>query len=202
MTAPTSTRRQRSDGERSRRTILQTAARLATLEGLDGISIARLAEASGMSKGGLYAHFGSKESLQLATIETAWAIFDEEVVDRATAAPEGRERLLALTDAFLDHLERRVFPGGCFFANASAEFAARPGPVQAEIGRFMASWKTLIAGLIAEARDRGELDGDTDVEQLAFEIRAMLMAANFTYLAGGADVLRLARTGIESRLAA
>ena len=91
MTAPTPTRRRRSDGERSRRTILVTAARLATVEGLDGLSIARLAEASGMSKGGLYAHFGSKEQLQLATVETAAEIFDEEVVAKGLAASEGVE---------------------------------------------------------------------------------------------------------------
>jgi len=201
MAAPTPTRRRRSDGERSRRTILLTAARLATVEGLDGISIARLAEASGMSKGGLYAHFGSKESLQLATIETAWEIFDEEVVDRALTAPEGRERLVALTDAFLDHLERHVFPGGCFFANVSAEFAARPGRVREEIGRFEQTWMHLIGGLIAEARDRGELAPDTDAEQLGFEIGAMLMAANFTHLTHGAGVLERARRGIARLLA-
>ena len=201
MAAPTPTRRRRSDGERSRRTILVTAARLATVEGLDGLSIARLAEASGMSKGGLYAHFGSKEALQLATIDTAREIFDEEVVAKALTAPAGRDRLLALTNAFLDHLERRVFPGGCFFASVGAEFDTRPGPVQEEIGRFEQGWMALIGGLIADARDRGELDADTDVGQLAFEIEAMLIAANGTYLSHGDAVLERARRGIARLLA-
>src|SRR5215217_6176071 len=104
MSEATPTRRRRSDGERSRRAILRTAARLSTVEGLEGLSIARLAEASGISKGGLY------------------ALFDEKIVAKGMAAPPGRERLIALTDAFLDHLERRVFPGGCFFASTGAEF--------------------------------------------------------------------------------
>jgi AcrR family transcriptional regulator len=201
MAAPTPTRRRRSDGERSRRTILVTAARLATVEGLDGLSISRLAEASGMSKGGLYAHFGSKEALQLATIDTAREIFDDEVVAKALAAPAGRDRLLALTDAFLDHLERRVFPGGCFFASVGAEYDTRPGAVQEEIGRFEQGWMGLISGLIADARDRGELDADIDVGQLAFEVCAMLMAANGTYLSHGDAVLERARRGIARLLA-
>src|SRR5829696_7009136 len=153
MSEATPTRRRRSDGERSRRAILRTAARLSTVEGLEGLSIARLAEASGISKGGLYAHFGSKEQLQLATIETAAAIFDEKIVAKGMAAPPGRERLIALTDAFLDHLERRVFPGGCFFASTGAEFDTRPGRVNREIASFYRDWTGLLERLVAEARD-------------------------------------------------
>src|SRR3954465_14746757 len=115
--APRAPRRRRSDGERSRTAILHEAARLATVEGLDGLSIGRLADAVGMSKSGLFAHFGSKEELQLATIETAWALFGELVIAPALAAPTGLERLVALTENFLRHVEESVFPGGCFFAS-------------------------------------------------------------------------------------
>ena len=111
----TTTRRQRSDGARSRETILRTAASLATVDGLDGITIGSLAAHIGMSKSGLYAHFGSKEELQLATVDTAYEIFSSEVIEPTLGIEDPLEQLLALVDSFLDHLERRVFPGGCFF---------------------------------------------------------------------------------------
>jgi AcrR family transcriptional regulator len=203
MSAPTSTRRRRSDGERSRRTILQTAAKLATVEGLEGISIARLAEASGISKGGLYAHFGSKEELQLATIATASEIFDEHVVSKGLAAPPGRARLVAMTDAFLDHLEARVFPGGCFFISAAAEFGTQPGRVKQEVAEFLRGWGELLEALVTEARDRGELDPGTDTAQVAFELGGILLAANAGFLLeDDPAVFERARRGIEHLLAA
>ena len=126
-------RRTRSDGERSRQRILEAAAQLATVQGLDRLSIGELAAHIGMSKSGLYAHFRSKEELQLATIDAAEAIFDEVVVAPMYAAKPGIPAVLALADAFLDHLGRRIFPGGCFFACASAELQSRPGPVKERI---------------------------------------------------------------------
>src|SRR5215813_734097 len=110
-----------SKGEASRASILLAAAKLATMKGLDGLSIGDLAAEVGMSKSGLYAHFKSKEELELATIETAAAIFDSEVIQPVTRAPAGIARLKSLAHSFLSHLERRVFPGGCFFAAAAAE---------------------------------------------------------------------------------
>src|SRR5579885_2105274 len=108
-------RKPRSDGERSRRTILDTAAKLATVEGLEGLSIGRLADHIGMSKSGLYAHFGSKEELQLATIDTANGIFEAEVIAPAERAATPLEQIELLCEQFLSHVERGVFPGGCFF---------------------------------------------------------------------------------------
>src|SRR5262249_47723995 len=112
-------RRPRADGLESRRTILHAAANLATTRGLEGLSIGELAEHIGMSKSGLYAHFKSKEELELATIETAAEIFERDVMGPASEAPGGLARVRALSEAFLGHLERRVFPGGCFFATVS-----------------------------------------------------------------------------------
>src|SRR6188472_2312772 len=109
-------RRRRSDGERSRATILDEAARLATVEGIDGLSIGRLADAVGMSKSGLFAHFGSKEELQLATIDTASALFVAAVVEPAEGATSGLDRLHRLVEAHLQYLQDDIFPGGCFFA--------------------------------------------------------------------------------------
>lgn len=202
MSATPHTRRRRSDGERSRQAILHTAAQLATVEGLEGLSIARLADASGISKGGLYAHFGSKEELQLATIETAGEIFEREVVAKGVAAPPGRTRILAIANAFLEHLERRVFPGGCFFASAAAEFDTHPGRVMQEIAQFQRGWMDLIERTVTEARDLGELDAATDPQQLAFELNAMLVGANNSYLLqqGNPAVLERARRGINRLL--
>src|SRR5438067_6585102 len=115
MDHPRAPRRTRSDGARSRAAILAASARLATVEGLRGITIGGLAEEIGMSKSGLYSHFGSKEDLQLATIDAAKEIFDAEVVVPATASGGPVEQILRLSDGFLDYVGSDVFPGGCFF---------------------------------------------------------------------------------------
>ena len=166
-TAEPAPRRRRADGERSRKSILQAAAALATVDGLEGLSIGRLAERTGMSKSGLYAHFGSKQELQLATVETANEIFEAEVIEPALRAPAGRDRLIALCDHYFSHLEREVFPGGCFFAAAAADFDTRAGPVRDAIAAAYSGLDELLQELAADARSRGELAADTDLAQLA-----------------------------------
>jgi AcrR family transcriptional regulator len=190
-----------SAGERSRQTILETAAQLATVEGLDGLSIGGLAEAVGMSKSGLYAHFKSKQDLQLATIATAREIFNREVTDPGRSTRAGTTRVLALCDAFLAHVERGVYPGGCFFVAAAAEMNARPGEIRDEIARFAVEWLGAIASAVEEAQELGEIGSQTDAGQLAFEINALLSAANLAYpLFGSPAVLTLARKAIAERL--
>src|SRR3954468_17276391 len=120
------TRKRRSDGERSRNAILREAAKLATVEGISGLSIARLADAVGMSKSGLFAHFGSKEELQLATIEKADAVFTAHVLEPAADAARALDRLHGLVDAYLRYVQLETFPGGCFFASVLAELDMRP----------------------------------------------------------------------------
>src|SRR5262252_8286292 len=137
---PTRTRRRRADGERSRQAILRGAANLATIDGLRGLSIGALAAHIGMSKSGLFAHFGSKEELQLATVETAREIFDAEIVEPTQAIDDPLERLQALCDGFLSHVERRVFPGGCFFASTTAELDTHPGPVNDAVASVQQHW--------------------------------------------------------------
>jgi AcrR family transcriptional regulator len=197
MTTQT-TRRPRADGERSRHAILDAAARLATVEGLNGLSIGGLADHIGMSKSGLYAHFKSKEELQLATIDTAAALFNAEVVAPAAAAPAGRARLWALSNEFLAHLERGVFPGGCFFASVAAELDTRPGPVRDRIAEFIDTWFGELVEAVQDARAAGEIDSAEDAEQLAFEIDAMLLMGNAAYVMDpGPEALDRARRGIE-----
>ncbi len=201
-TTPARTRRRRADGERSRQAILRGAANLATIDGLRGLSIGELAAHIGMSKSGLYAHFGSKEELQLATVETAREIFDAEVVAPTQAIDDPLERLQALCEGFLAHLERRVFPGGCFFAAAAAELDTHPGPVKDEIASVQQHWLGQLQHLIREAQDGGSLDPAEDPAQLAFELEAYLLMGNTTFvLDDDPNGLRQARTAIRSRLA-
>jgi AcrR family transcriptional regulator len=197
----TTTRRRRADGERSHHAILRGATELATLDGLEGLSIGGLADHIGMSKSGLYAHFGSKEELQLATIEAAQEIFDREVTRPALEHPEGVARVIGMADAYLSYLERRVFPGGCFFAAAGAEFATREGPVKQKLQEFAAEGMNALAQTIRDAQARGQLDPDIDADQLAFEIDALLHGANSTFLlTRDPEVLERARRGIRARL--
>jgi len=195
-------RRRRADGERSRNAILDASARLATVEGIEGLSIGRLAEATGMSKSGLYAHFGSKEELQLATVAFADAIFDEDVVTPAMSRGEGLARVEALCDRFLSHVERGVFPGGCFFSSLAAELDTRPGPVRDRITAFQAEWNERMATELRRAQRAGDIDRGARIEQLTFELNAILGHANAVFvLSGDHEVFNLARRGIRDRLA-
>jgi AcrR family transcriptional regulator len=198
----TTERRTRADGERSRRIILETAARLATIEGLDGLSIGRLAEHIGMSKSGLYAHFGSKEELQLATVDTASEIFDAEVIAPTTGVAAPLIRLEALFARYLDYLARRVFPGGCFFAAAAAEFDTHPGPVQERINQVYADWLSMLKDLVRQAQAAAEVRPDEDPAQMVFELDSYLLMANLHFvLQDREEPLERARSAIKNRLA-
>ena len=178
------TRAERSDGIKSRELILNAAARLATVEGLYGLSIGGLAEHIGMSKSGLYAHFGSKEELQLATIEKAQEIFHAEVIE-PSMRQDPLEMVRLLGDNFISHLERRVFPGGCFFAFTSAEIGPRPGPVHEKVAEVTAAWTDLFIELLQAAQKAGQIRADEDLVQLAFELDAYLVLANFGFVMNG-----------------
>lgn len=196
-------RRRRSDGERSHAAILREAARLATVEGLDGLSLGRLADAVGMSKSGLYAHFGSKEELQLATVAAASEIFDEEVIEPASAAPPGAARLRAYADRFLTHLEAGIFPGGCFFASAMSELDTRPGPVRDRAAEVAGHWLGLLAAEVAAGVEAGEFAPGTDPEQVAFELNAFMTLGNMQFvLSGERAALDRVRVAIDARLGA
>lgn len=197
----TRTRETRSDGARSRRAILRAAANLATVDGLEGISIGNLAAHIGMSKSGIYAHFGSKEELQLATVETAREIFNAEVVEPTQAIVDPLEQLRELCEKFLSYVERRVFPGGCFFASTTAEFDTRPGPVRDKIAEVQEGWNELLQQLILDAQAAGSLDAAQDPQQLAFEIYAFLLWGNTAFVSDGdAGHLQRARLAITNRL--
>lgn len=204
MTAKTqmTKRRTRSDGDRSRATILAAAGKLATIDGLEGLTIGHLADHIGMSKSGLYAHFGSKEELQLATVGYAEEVFDYEVLLPAQQEEPGLPRLHAYCEHFLSHLQRATFPGGCFFTSVIGEFDTRPGAVRDRVAVYVGGWLSRLRTEIVAAQERGDLDPDADPDQLVFEIQAALMMANSLWvLSEDAAALERARTAISSRIA-
>jgi AcrR family transcriptional regulator len=194
-------RRHRADGERSRTAILTAAAELATVEGLDGLSIGRLAEHVGMSKSGVFAHFRSKEELQYATIDTAREIYDREVTQPALEAPEGVARVYAICDLFLSHLERSVFPGGCFFISAASELEAKPGPVRDHVKKVYSELVGDFAVAIRRAQELGELDPSADPDQVLFELDSLLLGANIALLFfGDRSAPDRARAAVRDRI--
>jgi AcrR family transcriptional regulator len=201
-TSRTRKRRTRADGERSYQLIVDAAARLATIEGLEGLSIGRLADEIGMSKSGLYAHFDSKQDLQLAAVDAAEAIFTSEVVAPAMRAPEGVQRLELLCERLLSYVERGVFPGGCFFLATAAEWDTRRGPVRERVRTILDGWTQLLEANVREAQQQGDLQRDTDPHQISFELNALLHEANGHYLLfRDTAAFDRARTAIRDRLA-
>jgi AcrR family transcriptional regulator len=191
----------KTKGERTRHAILTTAANLATQEGLEPLSIGRLADATGMSKSGLFAHFGSKEELQIAVVEHAASLFVEEVIAPARSAPKGLPRLWALCDHKLGYLERQVFPGGCFFAATSVEYSHRPGPVRDRINDLLRSWLSYLEHAVEQAQQAGELEDSLTPREITFELDSFAMAANWQYhMFGDPAVFADARRAIRERL--
>jgi AcrR family transcriptional regulator len=191
----------KTKGERTRHAILTTAADLATEEGLDPLSIGRLAEATGLSKSGLFAHFGSKEELQIATVEHAASLFVDAVIAPARSAPKGLPRVWALCDHKIGYLERQVFPGGCFFAATSVEFSHRPGPVRDRIEEMLRSWLSYLEHAVEQAQEAGELVDTPSAREITFELDSFGMAANWQYrVFGDPAVYDNARRAIRERL--
>jgi len=188
-------------GERTRQSILEKAIDLASLEGLQGLTIGRLAEELKMSKSGLFAHFGSKEELQLAVVEAASQRFIREIYTPALKEPRGYPRLMAICSSWLSYVRRGVFPGGCFFAAASFEFDGRPGAVRNLVRRLMDDWIGALERAIRMAQEEGHIDRDVSPSQLAFELNALFFGANFSfYLRDDQQAIDRAQEAIQSRL--
>lgn len=167
--------------EQTRRDILAKGVDLASVEGLDGLTVGRLADAILMSKSGLFAHFGSKEELQLAVVDAAREIFVKEVLQGVSGVSSGIIRLAHLAFAWLGYVEKGLFRGGCFFAAVSAEVDDKPGRVRDKVVDLTRSWMALLEAGVAEAVATGELNSETDPDQLAFEIHAFVQEANWAF---------------------
>jgi AcrR family transcriptional regulator len=169
----------RRRGNRTRESILQAAADLASVEGLEGLTIGRLATELGMSKSGLFAHFGSKEELQLATIDAARRRFVEHVVKPSRHLPRGRERVEALVRDWLGYYRAQVFAGGCFFHTVKAEFDSRPtSPVRKVVTDDAREFLAFLTREVRKAQEAGDLDASVEAEQIAFELDALGAAAH------------------------
>jgi AcrR family transcriptional regulator len=189
--ATTDGRRQR--GERTRAAILDSAVEIGSRDGLEALTIGRLASETEISKSGLFAHFGSKEGLQLATVDAASAIFIREVIEPASHAEEGLARLRALLASWFSYFRRDVFPGGCFFQAASLEFDGRPGPVRDRVAQMMSEWLALLTRHVEAAGLRG-----APAEQIAFELNAIGLATNWhRQLLGDDEALGRATAAVE-----
>jgi AcrR family transcriptional regulator len=183
--------------------VLDTAVGLATEAGLDGLSLSQLAHRLGVSKSGLFAHWRSKEELQLATIERAREQFTELVVQPALREPRGVRRLWALHEAKLDYIDAVELPGGCFFTNTQFEYDARTGPVRDRLVEVLVEWLNLIERVAVEAVEVGDLVPDADPKALAFELNAFATAAVYqSRLMPDHDVLAMSRAAALRRLRA
>jgi AcrR family transcriptional regulator len=188
-------------GTTTRDAILARAVNLASVEGLEGLTIGRLATELEMSKSGLFRHFGSKQELQLATVERATALFRREVIEPAGAAKPGLDRLRTLIEGYLSYLERDVLPGGCFVSAAAAEFDGRPGPVRDAIAAWSRDWGQQLERQAELAVEHGELPVETDPAQLVFELGAYATRANAMYqLYGDRRAFERARAAIAGSL--
>jgi AcrR family transcriptional regulator len=188
-------------GDRTRRAILARAVDISSAEGLEGLSIGRLATELGVSKSGLFAHFGSKQELQLETIDAASEIFQEEVWEPVAETEPGLVRLTALIDSWLEYIQRVPLSGGCFFSNAQHEFDSRPGPVHDSIADQKQRWTDAIVAHVRSAQKRGQLRQEIEPEQLAFELDAMGLLANSLWqLNRNARAFERAKTAVHTRL--
>lgn len=178
----------------TRATILKHASQIASTEGLEGLTIGRLADELEMSKSGLFTHFGSKEELQLATIETAAGHFYDEVIAAALDEPEGRARLTAYCERYLNYMQREVFAGGCFWAAAAAEFDDRPGTVRDAVREGVSGW-------VMELENQARIAGAADPGALAFDVYSLGLGANtYSRLLSDVRAFERARAAIEGRL--
>ncbi|HMJ33201.1 MAG TPA: TetR/AcrR family transcriptional regulator [Baekduia sp.] len=171
-------RRSVADTARTHAAILERSVDVASIEGLEGLTIGRLAADLQMSKAGLLGHFGTKEELQLAALAAAVQVYRREIWEPAQSAAPGRARLLAIADAWLDYLARDVFPGGCFVTAASAEFDDRPGRVRDAVASAHRRWMAVLADEARTAIRAGELPRTTDPEDVAFGLNAIAMGVN------------------------
>jgi AcrR family transcriptional regulator len=171
-------RRSAADAARTRAAILDRSVALASVEGLEGLTIGRLAGDLQMSKGGVLGHFGTKEELQLAAFDAALEVYRREVWMPAKDAAPGRARLLAIADAWLSYLGRDVFPGGCFLTAAACEFDDRPGRVRDAVIAAHRLWIGVLAAEVRTAVAKGELPRPTDPEDVAFGLNAIAMGVN------------------------
>jgi len=190
-----------SKGTQTQAEILSNAVKIASLEGVAGLTIGRLAQELRMSKSGLFAHFRSKQRLELATIDRAWEILADEVLVPGKAAREGIERLWSLCDLWIKHIERHVYRGAYFFAGAFFEYAGRRGPVPSRVTKIVRQWFGTLKDSVRAAQKRDEIKLDADSERISYQLDGLLVGAYWAHLQGDSEAFREARSAILRLLA-
>ncbi len=189
-------------GEETRGAILERAIQLASEVGLEGLTIGRLAGALDLSKSGLFAHFASKEGLQIATLERAAERFGEVVLRPAFKAPRGEPRLRALVERWLRWPIEVPQPGGCIFVQAAVELDDRPGPARERLVALQREWVGTLAAAVRGAVAQGHLRRDVDAEQVAFELYGIMLSTHHaSRLLGDPRASTRARRALERLLA-
>ena len=188
-------------GVRTREAILLRAVQLASVEGLEGLTVGRLAEDLNMSKSGLFAHFGSKEDLQLATVDTARQIFIDRITLPALTAQKGLPRLWNLIDCWLSHVEGKLYAGGCFFTAASFEFDHRRGVVRERIAAIMHEWMATLERAVRLAQEAGHIQATASPKLIAHEVQCLGIGAHWAHqLLDDPEAYARARARIRERL--
>jgi AcrR family transcriptional regulator len=186
---------------RTRAAVTDAAVGRASVDGLEGLTIGGLAGEVRMRKSSVFTLFGSKEELQLATLDAAIESFIEEVWQPAAGEPPGLARLLALCDSWLDYHRREVMPGGCFLTTATVEFDARPGPLRDAVAATMSRWHETLRREAAAAIEARDLPPETDAADIAFELNALAAAASYGYqLSRDPEVFERARRSMRRSL--
>jgi AcrR family transcriptional regulator len=177
-------------GQQTKSAIVDKALQMAAQVGLEGLSIGALADAMEMSKSGVFAHFGSRDELQIAVVREYYARFEQEVFAPAMSQPRGLPRVRALFQHWM-HFTSAELDSGCIFISGAVEFDDRPGPVRDALVAAVSAWQDAMIRAIAQARQEGQLPPDADERQIAFEIHALILGlhyeARFLQLPGAAE---------------
>ena len=189
--APAKSLRSAQKGQQTKAAIVDAALNLAAQIGLEGLSIGAVAELTKMSKSGVFAHFGSREELQISVVREYHAKFEEEVFRPSMAAPRGLPRLRALFDRWLKRVSVEI-DSGCIYISGAVEFDDRPGPVRDALVDMVNTWQLALERSIAAAVAEGHLRADTDARQLLFEIHGLILALHH-------DARFLRHAGAEER---
>ena len=186
----------------TRSEVTQAAVERASVEGLEGLTIGRLADEARMRKSSVFSLFGSKQELQLAALEGAVEQFTDEVWGPVAGERPGLPRLLALCDRWLAYHERGAMPGGCFLTTATVEYDARPGPLRDAVARTMQRWFGVLEREVATAIEAGDLPADTNERDVAFQLNALAAAASYGFqLSRDPEVFAMARRSMRTALA-
>lgn len=191
----------KSKGDRTKQSILEEALAHATRVGFEGLSLGELAKDTGMSKSGLYAHFASKEDLQLQVMQLAVELFIDTVVKPALGTPRGEARIRKLFELWFDWSRSSFLPGGCIFVNAANELDDRPGPVRDRLVEDQRRWLDMLARAFASGIEAGQLRPDLDCDQAAYELYGIILAYHyFSRLLRASEAEMRARLAFESLL--